>query len=90
MKLAPCPDCKNRISFSATMCPNCGRPIKAGELIRPQDEPLSLGHIILFVIFAVLLIIFLINAGQKGRKIREDDERLKQRILDSERRRSGG
>jgi hypothetical protein len=42
MKLAPCPDCGNPCSLTATTCPRCGRVIKPGDLsefnlVKPRD-----------------------------------------------------
>lgn len=88
MRLAPCPDCRKMISLAATACPHCGRPITEGELAPPTPKPMSRGCTILMIIAAVLVVILLLKAMETGSKIREDDERLRQRILDNERRRS--
>ena len=43
MNLAPCPDCGNYCSLTATTCPRCGRNMKFGDLsnsnvVRPVDS----------------------------------------------------
>jgi hypothetical protein len=39
MSLAPCPDCGNKCSLLATICPKCGRPFKQGDLKASDPEP---------------------------------------------------
>ena len=75
LKLAPCPDCKRRISLAATACPGCGRAIMPGDLkpIEIQTEPPSTAWPIVIVI---LLFILLFVAYQKGKEI--EDERARQ------------
>ncbi len=39
MNLAPCPDCGNACSPTATVCPKCGRNFQAGDLIAAPHIP---------------------------------------------------
>lgn len=84
--LVPCPDCKTMVSPAAASCPKCGRVFKAGDLVPIQSKPLSLGCIIMIVI----IVLWIIIAGIKASNEMKEDERIRQRIMDAERRRSGG
>ena len=91
--LAPCPDCKMIISLSAAACPNCGRPINAGDLIPVPIHPMPIAKrpkpiskVTIFIIFIVVLIIMV--ALLNGMEQLKEDERNRQRILEMEQRRS--
>ncbi len=56
MNLAPCPDCGNACSLTATTCPRCGRNMKLGDLsesnaVKPVD---SQSPTILIYVLAVI------------------------------------
>jgi uncharacterized paraquat-inducible protein A len=87
-KLAPCPDCKRMISLAAATCPQCGRAFKAGDLVPIQPEPLSTRSIIWMIVVSII-ILYLVIMGIKGVNELQEDERIKQRIMDTERRRGG-
>lgn len=66
LKLAPCPDCKRRISLTATTCPQCGRTIMPGDLqpIPIQTKPPSA---LWPIIVGILLFLLLFAAYQNGK-----------------------
>lgn len=79
MKLAPCPDCKRMISLSASTCPNCGRPIKEGELVSPvpsEPKPMTAGQWGCFILIA-LVVLFIIISALNAPRI-SDDDRMRQ------------
>ena len=62
MKLAPCPDCLAPCSVSASLCPKCGRPFKAGELVEPSPahapppkKKLPIKSILTFLLIAAVI-----------------------------------
>jgi|SRR6185503_15590608 len=62
MKLAPCPDCLAPCSVFASLCPKCGRPFKAGELVEsppvhpaPPKKKLTAKSIITFLLIAAVI-----------------------------------
>lgn len=85
-KLGLCPDCKTTVSVSATACPKCGRPLKEGDVTAPEEKPMPQGCFILIVILLLLAILLGINASKEM----ENDKHIRERILDTERKRSGG
>lgn len=72
LKLAPCPDCKKKISLTATQCPNCGKTITEGDL-QPIEikEPSSMWWA---VIAGILFFIILYAATEKGIEINNSRE----------------
>jgi hypothetical protein len=74
------------ISLSAATCPKCGRVIKEGDLVPPEAKPMNPGCIIAAVIIVILILIM----GIKVSKEKQEDERIRQRILERERTLSGG
>jgi hypothetical protein len=79
LKLAPCPDCKRRISLAATTCPKCGRTIMPGDLqpIPIQTKPPSVA---LPIIIGILLFFLLLVAYQKGKELNDARDRQIQRM----------
>ena len=76
MKLAPCPACKKMLSLTATVCPNCGRTMKEGDLIAPETPPMPLW----WIVAAILIVIFIFIAAEKGKEINDSRERQIQRM----------
>lgn len=78
LKLAPCPDCKRRISLTATQCPGCGRTIMEGDL-QPIEikQPPSIWWA---VIVGILLFIILYAAAEKGREINNSRDQQIQKM----------
>jgi hypothetical protein len=79
LKLAPCPDCKRRISLAATTCLGCGRAIKEGDLqsIEIKTNPPSVWWPI---IVGILLFVILNAAYQNGKEINDSRDRQIQRM----------
>jgi hypothetical protein len=84
-KLAPCPDCRRMVSLEAATCLKCGRVFKEGDLIPVVPKPMSPATIIMISVVVLLVIMLLM----KGMEMAKEDERTRQRIMDTERRRSG-
>lgn len=87
LKLAPCPDCKSRISLTANTCPHCGRAIKEGDLVPIPIEAKPMSKVTIFIIFVVVL--FVMMALLNGMEQLKEDERNRQRIIEMEQRRGG-
>lgn len=87
MNLAPCPDCKTMISRSATACPKCGRPITPADLPPPPKRE---GFPVGTVIVAAIVVIIILLLAMKASNDKQEDQRIRERILDTERKRSGG
>lgn len=85
LKLAPCPDCKRMISLTAAACPHCGRAIKEGDLtpIPVDAKPMSKVTIIIISVVVLLVMMLLLNGMEQVK----EDERNRQRILETEQRR---
>ncbi|MGI8668527.1 MAG: hypothetical protein ACR2J3_01635 [Aridibacter sp.] len=69
MKLAPCPDCGNACSLTATTCPRCGRNMKSGDLsefnaIKPVNSQTP--NILIYVLAVISGLIGSIVAGFVG------------------------
>lgn len=84
-KLAPCPDCRRMVSLEAAACLKCGRAFKEGDLVPVVPKPMSKVTIIVISIIILIVMMMLIN----GMNMAREDERTRQRIMDTERRRSG-
>jgi vacuolar-type H+-ATPase subunit I/STV1 len=81
MKLAPCPDCGNACSLTATTCPRCGRIMKLGDLsesnlIKPPDYSKLLNFLVnaLALITGVIMFLLIIFIGLMNNIY--DDEKM--------------
>jgi hypothetical protein len=73
------------VSLAAATCPACGRMVKEGDLVPVMPKPMSKVTIIVISIVVLIVMMLLIN----GMEMAKEDERTRQRIMDTERRRSG-
>ena len=73
------------VSLAAATCPVCGRVFKEGDLVPVVPKPMSKVTIAVIGIVVLIVMILLLNGMEQVK----EDERTRQRIMDTERRRSG-
>lgn len=69
MSLIKCPDCKHKISKSATSCPYCGRPMKGNNVKTSKNNNVGCSTYVFLAIFVLLAIGW--GLGQKDNKSSE-------------------